>query len=162
VDLVRRERTVKNATNENMVTTPNMGKAHAGTLLDSPFAKVACWTNAASLASYKRAAGATVPQGLAGAVGAGVVVTVPPGVVVTVVAGVVVTVAPGVVVTVVAGATVAHGTESAGVVVTVVPGVVVAVTAGVVVRVVTRLQHVSLPHAGSFAFPHGIIPGFGR
>jgi hypothetical protein len=134
---------VKNATNENMATTPNMGKAHAGTLVDSLFAKDACWANAASLASYKRAAGATVPQGLAGAIGAGVVVTVPPGVVVTVVPGVVVTVAPGVVVTVVAG-------------------VVVAVTAGVVVRVVTRLQHVSLPHAGSFAFPHGIIPGFGK
>mmetsp|Transcript_75407 Transcript_75407/g.117887 ORF Transcript_75407/g.117887 Transcript_75407/m.117887 type:complete len:220 (-) Transcript_75407:141-800(-) len=93
------------------------------------------------------AAGATVPQGLAGAtvpagvvviVAAGVVVYVAAGVVVTVAAGVVVNVAAGVVVTVATGATVPQGEAATGVVVTVVAGATVPQgLAGVVVVVMT-------------------------
>merc|ERR1740130_736560 len=109
-----------------MATTPKRGKAHDAIMLDFFSFLVASCTSSASLAPYKRGttAGATVPQGLAGAaVGGGVVVTV-------------VAAAGGVVVTVVGasvGPTVPQGLGASvggGVVVTVVPtadGVVVTV-----------------------------------
>jgi len=115
VDLaLRRTRTVTKAAKVNMPITPKSGNTHADVVLDSFFCVTACWPTAVALASYLRAVGAAVSQGLAGAgtgtgagtettgaqgldgVGAGVGATVGGGVVVTVV-----TTGDGVVVTVV-------------------------------------------------------------
>merc|ERR1740130_1085312 len=71
VDLVARTRMLTKAAKENMATTPKSGKANAGTALESFFVGVAsCCTSVTSLASYFRAVGGAVSQGLEG-VGSG-------------------------------------------------------------------------------------------
>jgi len=112
VDRPLRARTLTKAAKENIATTPKSGKAQAGTMLDSVFGVAACCTSVIPLASYLRATGDAVAQGLEGATGTGAAVVqglpgVGAGVVVTVV-----TTGGGVVVTVV--------TTGGGVVVTVV------------------------------------------
>jgi len=67
VDRLLRARTLTKAAKENIAKTPKSGKAQAGTMLDSVFGVAACCTYVVSLASYLRAAGDAVVQGLEGA-----------------------------------------------------------------------------------------------